>query len=154
MTKMQEAKAEDIKIDVLNVINDNGINDIEAAAKSEEQGGYGIPQNDSNCVISEDMAGTILKTPFEVAAAFLGDHWKLSKGEVDLMAPPASRVFSELFGQWAGQYPDAYMLGFSLIVAVAPRAAQTAQDRKTIKRDSNILHTENDFDLEDLSNAN
>ncbi len=153
MTKQTEAAspiAENIDVEVFNVLGENGLDDTGAAAKATEQG-YGIPQTENSCVISEDMAGTILKAPFAVAAAFWGEHWELSKGEVDLMAPPAARVFSELFGQWAGQYPDAYMLGFSLIMAVAPRAAQTAHDKKLAKKP--VKNTEDDLNFEELYNA-
>ena len=109
------------ELDDLNINIDelSGLEDGEAAADGRPMG-----------IVTEEMAGTILATPFEVAAAFLGKHWQLSAGEIELMSPPAARVFSDLFGRYASQYPDAYMLGFALCTAVGVRAAQTIYKRK------------------------
>ena len=121
----------DLQVSFENVLSENGLNDLKAQEQARKDGFVTEPPTDG--VISEETAKTILNTPFSVAAAFMGDFWLLSKEELDLMAPPAARVFSDIFGRWAGQYPDIYMLGFALIVAIAPRAAKTVQLKKETK---------------------
>lgn len=126
-----EADGETIDVRILNMpgeLDDLTIDD-EALAGSpyDDIEGGADPRG---AMVSEDMAATILATPFSVAAAFLGNHWELSKGELQLMAPPAARVFSDLFGRYCSQYPDAYMLGFALCAAIGTRAAITVNSRK------------------------
>ena len=90
-------------------------------------------------IISEEMAGTILQTPFSVAAAFWGDYWELSQGELELMKPSASTVFSDLFGKYVDDYPEAYMLGFSLLTCIGSRAAIMAKEKRRNPAPENVV---------------
>ena len=119
---------ETAEVEFFNVTTESGLDDTAAAEQGEEYHASGTTA--AKEVISEEMAGSILKTPFAVAAAYWGDYWNLSPEEVAIMAPPAARLFTEWFGQWVEKCPDAYMLGFSLIMATVPRAMQTIQEVK------------------------
>ncbi len=125
-TPTLEQTAEQIDVQVINTVgelNDNAAPD-ETLEDSDKE------QNNSPNIINEEMAGTILKTPFAVTAAFLGDYWELTDGELELMKPSASTVFSDLFGKYIDDYPEAYMLGFSLLTCVGSRAAIMARERR------------------------
>ena len=138
----QSAAAEDAEVQVYNT--PGGLDD--EAVSADEAAGEGAAAPDLRDMgqISEETAAKILATPFAVAAAFLGDHWKLHKEEIEIMAPSASRVFTEMFGKYASRYPDAYMLGFSLCVCVGARAAITIAQKKKEKEEKYNPDTHSD----------
>lgn len=103
-----------------------GLDDEAAAAKQDELNPP-VPQGN---LISEEMAGYILQFPFAVMANYFGEHWKLKNSELDLMKPPASKVFSDLFGKYVEKNPEAYMLCYTLLACVGVRAAITIKETK------------------------
>lgn len=124
---------EQIEIQLMNVAGDlnDGVMQTDVAAESN------LPT--AQPIISEQMARTILQAPFAVAAAQWGDYWLLSDGELDLMGPSASVVFSELFGRYVDDHPEAYMLCFTLLACVGSRAAILISDKNAQKRSENVL---------------
>lgn len=121
---------EEIDLDIYNT--PGALDDISPALFDEEIEDYEGTEKVSNLnCIDEEMAATILKTPFEITAAILNEeHWKLTDSETNLMKLPASRVFSELFGKYVDTNPDAYILGFTLITCVGLRAGKSAAIKK------------------------
>lgn len=119
----EEVTTENIKVQLVNVAGE--LND-EAAAPEETVDAKPAAQP----IINEQMAKTILQVPFAVAASQWGDYWLLSKGELDLMAPNAAVVFSELFGRYVDDHPEAYMLCFTLLACIGSRAAILISDKK------------------------
>lgn len=118
-------KAEQIDVQVINEVGE--LND---SANFDETIAENQQQNEQTNIISEEMAGTILKLPFSLAANFWGDYWELSDGELALMQPSAAKVFSDLFGKYVDDYPEAYMLGIALITCIGSRAAKMAVEKR------------------------
>lgn len=121
MTNLNQPN-EQIDVQIINEVGE--LND-----KITEDVNIGAEESKTN-IISEEMAGTILQLPFSIAANFWGDYWELSQGELELMKPSAAKVFSDLFGRYVDDYPEAYMLGFTLITCVATRAGKMVAEKR------------------------
>jgi len=129
--------AEEAKLNVYNTtgtLNDKGAAAAASASPYEAQG-----QALDEGVVSPEMAAGILKFPFSLAAAYLGEHWEISDAEAKLMADPAARMFSGVAGRFAASNPDAFVLGMALVIVAGPRAFKTIQlirEEKSAKREA------------------
>jgi|GEM_PF-6140167 len=114
---------EEARVTVTNIAGDL---DDAGAFKRAAESPFNAEEQPQEEYIDPETAAEFIKFPFEMASFALGEHWKLKDHEALMLATPSARLFSRVFGRFAGSNPDAYMLGFSLLIICAPRAVKTA----------------------------
>lgn len=115
-----EIEAEVVEVEVLNLA---GSIDDESVKADEPL--HSEKSAEMQVAFDQSWTELILNTPYDIMAKIYGEHWQLTAGELELMTPPASRIFAELFGRYINTNPDAYMLGFALLAATGARVAET-----------------------------
>jgi hypothetical protein len=75
-------------------------------------------------VLDKKAAGMLLEMVFNAIAAKRGDFWKLTREEVDNIAPLLARIANKHLGSRVGKYGDEVTLGIALGVILIGRYAK------------------------------
>ena len=124
----QQPAAEAATVTVTNMA---GTLDDKNAGRGEEQySDFGGGSEEQTNAIDPELAAVFIRMPFDLAAAYLGEHWTLSNGEAKLIADPAAKLFSRLFAQLSDRSPDAVAFALALLAVAGPRTLKTVKQVK------------------------
>lgn len=94
--------------------------------------------NEEQCAYLLEMVGSFntawVSLCFRMPPTKAGEIWKFSKGELDMLAPPATKVINKHAPEWLRKYADEFALAVVLLPILTAKMGATIAARYTAKR--------------------